>query len=116
MNNGQRATLTFALGFLMAGCATNVSKPALKEPIRSTVQFREFSAVEMKPASLTAKDATFDVNQKAKAKIDEELLADMTKVFPNLKRVDSFSAGNSKTLQITPAIKEIKFITTGARI
>ena len=116
MKNWQRNSFLAMIGILMCGCATNVAKPALKEPMRSTVSFHEFSTVEMKPASLSDKDAAFDANQTAKVKIDENLLTEMTKVFPNLKHVETFTAGNEKTLQISPAIKEIKFIDTAARI
>ena len=102
------------LGILMSGCATNLSKP-MHDPLPSKAQFRGFSAVEMKPVSLTPAFASYDANQKAMRKIDELLFASMTKTFPNLKRTESFSGGNSKILQIAPVIKEIKFIGGAAR-
>lgn len=114
MRNVIRTGLFLAVVIMMNGCATNLSKPS-NAPSASKVKFSGFKAVEMKPVSLATEFASSGANQKAMRKIDEHLFTSMTKVFPNLKRTESFSKGDSSVLQIAPVIKEIKFIGGGAR-
>ena len=114
MKNRFRLLNWVAAGLLAAGCATHLSKPA-HEPVPSKVKFGEFQAVEMKSVSLNPAFAGSGANEKARKKIDELLFENMKKPFPNLKRVEKFSTGSTRTLQITPNIKEIKFIGGAAR-
>jgi len=108
--------LTIAL-FLMNGCATNLSKPtAAPQPAKA--KLGGFSAVEMKTVGISEQFGTSEANQKARRKIDEVLFREMATVFSGLKRVEEgsdFTKSNVRTLQITPHIKEIKFISGGAR-
>jgi hypothetical protein len=100
-----------------SGCATNLSKPA-HAPEPAKVRLDEFENVEMKAVGIAEKFASAPANQKALKKIDEILFSDMRMVFPNCKRIeqgDDFSRTTKRTLQITPYIKEIKFIGGGAR-
>lgn len=102
---------------LMSGCATNLSKPSHSlEP--TTVRLGEFEQVEMKSVSISDGFAAHSANQKALKKIDELLFRDMRLLYPDLKRIEdgeAFSSGGARTLQITPHIKEIKFIGGAAR-
>lgn len=84
----------------------------------SKVKFSEFTNFEMKSVGIAEEFASSGANQKALKKIDEVLFANMKNLFPNLKRIESgndFSKSNERTLQITPFVKEIKFIGGGAR-
>ncbi|MCF8068334.1 MAG: hypothetical protein K9L30_07095 [Desulfobacterales bacterium] len=101
----------------LTSCATNLSKPTkLSKP--TTVRFNKFQNVEMKAVELDENFASSDANQKALVKIDELLFRDIKMVFPNLKRIElseNFSDSAERTLQITPYIKEIKFVGGAAR-
>ncbi len=102
---------------LMIGCATQISKPT-REPLPSKVRFGEFTNIEMKAVGISETYAEAEANQKALRKIDEILFNDMRMLYPNLKRIENgedFSKASDKTLQITPIIKEIKFVGGGAR-
>ncbi|MDH4100668.1 MAG: hypothetical protein OEV28_08865 [Nitrospirota bacterium] len=69
----------------------------------------------MKPVALAPAFASSEANQRATRKIDEHLFSAMAKVFPNIKRTESFSKPGPGVLQISPVVKEIKFIGGGAR-
>jgi len=106
-----------AMCFLMAGCATHITGPAQK-PTPAKIKFGEFKNVEMKSVGISEKFASFKANQKALRKIDEILFRDIKYPFPSLKRVkkgSDFSKTADRTLQITPFVKEIKFIGGAAR-
>ena len=108
---------TMAVFLLMTGCATHISKPA-KEIMPTKVRFGEFKNVEMKSVGISEEFASAAANQKALKKIDEILFRDMKMIFPSLKRVEGgkdFSSTCGRTLQITPFVKEIKFIGGAAR-
>lgn len=100
-----------------SGCATNLTKPA-GVPGPSKVRLSEFENVEMKAVGISQKFASSGANKKALKKIDEVLFNGMRSVFPKYKRIEqgnSFSKTTKRTLQITPHIKEIKFVSGGAR-
>lgn len=105
------------LTFLVSGCATRLSKPA--GPAQPTkVKLGQFAKVEMKAVTISEKFAGAGANQKAAAKIDQVLFDNMKNVFANLERVEEgqdFSNSGTRTLQITPVVKEIKFIGGAAR-
>lgn len=109
--------ITILACLTMTGCATNLSKPTrLAEPAK--VKLGLFENIEMKTVGISEKFASSSANQKALKKIDEVLFSSMRTVFPNCKRIkpgDNFSRTTKRTLQITPYIKEIKFIGGGAR-
>ena len=111
-------TLSLILAvFFMSGCATNLTKPTAA-PSPTKVKLSEFTHVEMKDVGISQKFGTAAANQKAQKKIEEVLFQEMLMVFPNLKRIDKggdFASSGERTLQITPFIKEIKFIGGGAR-
>ena len=105
------------ISLFMSGCATNLTKPT-SAPTPTKIKLSEFAAVEMKAVTISEKFAAAEANQKAGRKIDEVLFTNMRMVFNNLQRVEigsDFSSSATKTLQITPVIKEIKFISGGAR-
>jgi len=109
--------LVILAAFFMTGCATNLSKPAVA-PVPASVKLGEFNRVEMKAVAISEKFAAADANQKAGKKIDKVLFTNMRMVFNDLIRIelgDDFSQSGDRTLQITPLIKEIKFIGGGAR-
>lgn len=102
---------------IVTGCATNLSKPT-REAMPTKVKLSEFKNVEVKAVGISESFASAEANQKALRKIDEILFRDMRMVFPNIKRVEQgndFSKTEKRTLQITPYIKEIKFVGGGAR-
>jgi ABC-type uncharacterized transport system permease subunit len=108
---------TVAAFLLITGCATHISKPA-KEIMPTKVRFGEFENVEMKSIGISEKFASAAANQKALKKIDEILFRDIKMVFPSMKRVETgedFSSTGGRILQITPFVKEIKFIGGAAR-
>ena len=102
---------------IMTGCATTLTKPT-HAPIPTKVRLSEFKNVEMKAVGISENFASAKANQKALKKIDEILFRDMRMLFPNFKRIErgnDFSKTTERTLQITPDIKEIKFIGGAAR-
>ena len=106
-----------AICFLVTGCATHITGPTQK-PMPTKIRFGEFKNVEMKSVGISEKFASAGANQKALRKIDEILFRDIKYSFPSLKRVkkgSDFSKTADRTLQITPFVKEIKFIGGAAR-
>lgn len=102
---------------IFSGCATHISKPA-KAPTTAKVRFSEFYNIEMKATGISEAFASSEANQRALKKIDAHLFDGIKTVFPTLKRIEDgndFSKTNVRTLQITPVVKEIKFISGGAR-
>lgn len=121
MNRNQPFTgkivVVIMTALIAAGCATNLSKPT-RDPMPTKVKLSEFKNVEMKAVGISDSFASAEANQKALRKIDEILFRDMNMLFQNFKRVeqgDDFSKTEERTLQITPYIKEIKFVGGGAR-
>ena len=118
MNKKHASCILFAAWFfILAGCATHLSKPS-KSPEPSAVRLGTFDRAEMKAVGISDSFAGNSANQRALKKINEHLFSDMRIVFPNLKRIETgenFSTGSDHTLQITPYVKEIKFIGGGAR-
>lgn len=105
------------LVFSITGCATKLSKPT-SAPTPAKVKLSEFARVEMKAVTISEKFAGAAANQKAKNKIEEVLFNNMHMVFGDLTRIEpgsDFTQTDVRTLQITPVIKEIKFISGGAR-
>lgn len=104
-------------GLLLPGCATNLTKPA-HEPQPTKVRFSEFKKVEMKAVGVGEKFDATGANQRAVRKIDQVLFQNMKKVFPELVRIEQgqdFTPGPEQTLEITPVVKEIKFVSGGSR-
>ncbi|MFT5703572.1 MAG: hypothetical protein ACI9TO_000944 [Rickettsiales bacterium] len=114
-----RTVLALAVAILMlSNCATNITQPK-SAPEAPKVKFSEFKNVEMKEVEIDPKFASHNANKKALKKIDENLSKELKEVFPNYKKIhldQEFSKNKTRTLQITPYVKEIKFIGTGARI
>ena len=121
MNHNQvfigKIAIIIMAGLIITGCATTLTKPT-SEPIPTKVRLSEFKNVEMKAVGISENFASAKANQKALKKIDEILFRDMRMLFPNFKRIDQgddCSKTTERTLQITPNIKEIKFIGGAAR-
>lgn len=117
MNIGKKvsALSLLVLLFLVSGCATHLSKPSA--PVKpAEVRLGGYEHVFMKRVSISEKFAESGANQKALRKIDEVLYTNLQMVFPKMER---FSVGKEKVsgsvLVIEPHIKEIKFISGGAR-
>lgn len=108
--------LVILLGAGLTGCATNIRRPAA-EPQPAKARFGSFSQVEVAPVALAPAYASHEANQKAKAKIEENLVAGLRTDFPNLKTADPAAptTGRPGVLRIEPVIKEIKFIGGMAR-
>ena len=100
-----------------SGCATRLTKPS-GVPGPSKVKLSEFEVVEMKAVGISEKFGSSGSSKKALVKIDEVLFSEIRSVFPNCKRIEQgngFSKTSKRTLQITPYIKEIKFVSGGKR-
>lgn len=112
-----KPVLMVLLTISIASCATNLSKPAgPREP--SKVKFSKFKAVQMKEIEIAPKFAEHPANQKAAKKVEDILFERMNSSFRGLKRIekgDDFKKSSKRTLQITPVVKEVKFIGGGAR-
>ena len=107
-----------AMYVCLTGCATHITKPT-SDPVPSKVKFGTFTNVEMKAVKANEKLALSSANQRAIRKIDELLFRDMKYSFNGLKRIDEdedFSKNSESTLQITPTVKEVKFVSKGSRI
>ncbi|MEZ4601653.1 MAG: hypothetical protein R2940_17830 [Syntrophotaleaceae bacterium] len=102
--------------FVTTGCATQISKPK-SQPQPAKVRLGTFSTVEMREVQISPDFADAAANKKAAKKINEIICRDMKVIFPKLKVLaanEDFS-GSKGSLQITPVIKEIKFIGGAAR-
>jgi len=96
---------------LMQGCATNVAKPSAA-PQPASVRLGTFSNVVLEPVIIAEPFAASGPNQTAAKKINELLVDQMARVFPDM---NSAEKKVGKTLIIKPVIKEITFINTKAR-
>lgn len=121
MNRGLWSKSALAVAVVMvlfaAGCATQVSRPA-GVPAVAKVPLGQFKRVEMQGVVLNQAFAAAEGNQRAVRKIDTVLFERMGGVFPGLTRIETsqpFSTSAERTLQITPYVKEIKFVSGGAR-
>lgn len=113
----QKTLLIFTL-ILTANCATNISRPK-SDPIPAKVKFSNFSKIELKEVKISEGFASNKANKRAAKKIDEILTSELKQGFSNIEKINSgqdFSKNSSRTLQITPIIKEIKFISGAARV
>ena len=109
------ATLSF-LCLALSSCATKLSTDhSTLEP--SKVKFSKFKKVEIKPVSLTPEFAN-NANKRAQKKINELLQPGMKAVLNNVTLLEQgaeFSKSKEPVLQITPHIKEIKFVSIAKR-
>ncbi len=102
---------------MTSNCATHIAKPK-SAPTTSQVRFSDFKNVEMKAVGISPKFASSGANQKALKKIDKELSENLQMTLSNFKRLEAgeeFSKTGTRTLQITPYVKEIKFINGAVR-
>lgn len=107
---------------LTAGCATTVvEKPSAMNP--PTERLGSFDTVVLVASEMGAPYAGQGANEKAKKKIDEEILNGLSSVFGasvNFENVSSFadaqSVAKGKTVVIQPVIKQIKFVNATARV
>lgn len=108
--------LVMLLGAGLTGCATNIRRPAAA-PQPAKAKFGTFSQVEVAPVAIAPTYAGHEANQRAKAKIEENLMAGLRMAFPNLKTADAAAptTGRPGVLRIEPVIQEIKFIGGMAR-
>jgi hypothetical protein len=87
------------------------------EPTR--VKFGEFKRVEVKPTSLTAEHQKKKANVESAKKIDEMLQRELKSLWPDLQVIPAggeFTKGAERTLQISPAITDIKLVSVGGRV
>ncbi len=97
--------------FLLAGCkTTSVGISSYENPAPS-VAFSRYANFEVKPIEMKAPYAGQGANEKAKAKLEEELALRMD---PNIAAWAARQADGG-TLVIEPTIREIKFISGGSR-
>jgi len=100
--------------FAFAGCATNLSQNT-STLMPTKVKFGQYDQVFVTEVSISDEFAKHGANQKARIKINEILQANLNLVFPNMKTVDSADVTGQSGLIIVPHIKDIKFISGGAR-
>jgi len=98
---------------LLTGCATHISTTITQNPPPAE-KFSAFNRFELAKIALPAPYAGQGGNEKARAKIQEDLSQRMD---PALKQWNSTGAAGepARTLLIEPTISEIKFINGGAR-
>ncbi len=122
---------------LLTGCASNKSESAAAAPQEqpaapakkgdrsnyaanpTKVRFGEFKRAELKPVSLSEKDAKNKGNQEHARRINEMLQAGLKPLFPELTVLApgaDFSKSTERTLQITPTVKEIRLVSVGSRV
>jgi len=89
----------------------NAAKP-------SKIKFGEFKSVELKATELNPGENN-EANQESAKTIDGILVADLKRIWPNLKVIPKgreFSKSGQRTLQIAPRITHIKIVSTSARV
>lgn len=100
------------------GCATQIEQPAAP-PKPAVAKLGAFEHVYIQDISVDQKYADQNANKKAVRKISEVLYTNMRMVFPNLKKVtvenDIDSTLDGNILLIKPHVRQIKFISGGAR-
>ncbi len=97
------------------GCITRIYKPE-GEPSSAKMKFGEFKNIEIKSVEIDPKYAR---NIKAQRKIDELFAGNIATAFPDYKRIETgseFSKTSVRTLQITPRIEQVKFVSIAKRI
>jgi len=99
--------------FLVA-CATHIKSSSVKNPPPSEA-FANFTAFEMKPAALAPAFENNEANQRALAKIQENLSAGMTPSLNKWNQVGATKAGAERTLVIESVVTDIKFIAGAVR-
>lgn len=112
-----RNILVIVMMFGSFSCATHISKPS-SSPQASKVKFGKYKRVEVKEVAIAAEFSQSRANKRALKKINELLLDKMENTFPNMTVIpagEEFSKSKRKVLQISPVVKEIKFISGGVR-
>ena len=116
--NFSYATL-IAFALLLAGCATQVTeKPS---PItRSSEPLNEFQKTILVKSELNEPYAGQGANIKAINKVDEILANEVPNFLQNVEvksveEMANFQPGAERTLVIRPVVKQVKFISGGAR-
>lgn len=100
-----------ASSFLIGGCATQIKASTDSNP-PPIEKFSNYSHIELKAAQLAPAMAGHSANQRALAKIQENLAQNMES---HLKQWNTRKTGNGRTLLIEPVVEQIKFIGGGAR-
>lgn len=100
------------LVFLLNGCATKIKASSENNP-PPVEQFSNFNRIELKPAKLSPDMAGHSANQRALAKIQENLDLNLKN---HLQQWNAASDKSGRTLIIEPEIEQIKFIGSGARV
>lgn len=129
------ATVAVATALVGSGCRSTEREPGASAPEQSrrearvvvpeappqpapTVKFSTFQAVGLKALNIAPLYAGHPANQKAAARIEKALEAELRSTFPELKfgaDAENVKSGPGEALLIDPVLSEIKFIGGGAR-
>jgi hypothetical protein len=102
------------MALFFSACATQIRTSVTSNPPPAEA-FSNFTAFEMKPAVLAPAYADNATNQKALAKIQENLSAGMDPALNSWNQAGATKGGAKRTLMIEPVVAEIKFIGGAAR-
>ena len=107
------AGIIFSL-LLLGACATNIRSSVQTNPPPGEA-FSNFTAFEMKPATLAPAFARRASNKNALARIQENLSDAMTPVLRDWNQAGAAKGGTARTLVIEPVVTQIKFVGTSGR-
>lgn len=105
-------SIRIAVLFVMAsvsGCATRIHRPA-RAPQPTKARLGQYPRVELVvPIGIGEGFAGRGANEKARAKIEEHLVGQLSSLFPTLVQVSHGEKG-PPALRIEPVVEEIKFV------
>jgi hypothetical protein len=114
MNPRSHLSLLWIAALAVAGCATNITTDVLQNPA-PTEKFSNFTRFEMSKIALPAPYAGQEANEKALAKIQENVSAKMTPLLETWNR-SAAPGAPVRTLLIEPTVTDIKFINATSRV
>lgn len=110
---GARLTALCTVLLLAVGCATDIAASRTFNP-PPTEPFSAFGSFELQPATIAPEAHQGAANERAFTKIQENLELNVGRVLQTWETARD-SAG-TRTLVITPHVRELKFVSAGARV
>lgn len=107
--------LALVLTLVFAGCATNYINPSASQNPPPAVPFDRFQTIELMDLALSPEYAGQDANTKASGKIETELKLRLDPLLASWNATASDRGTTRPRLVIEPRVRDIKFISGGAR-